>query len=237
MDRPDFLLTGFHSFTQDHEGRPLPNPTEILLRLLSDTVLTGTAFWQGLALLGGRRCALAVAEVNYSTPSRIVELAREIRPKFILSLGLGSETVFETGAVNTVAPGRDVYDREGRPLVNARPDNVRIDADLPGHAEIALPWGAGNVARLREVAARWSQAGDFSPLGPVRVAPAARPDNNYVCNATAWAVARAATQTGAPPPFRHAGFLHLAPPKTPSDGYFLAAANLLVDVVRAIRPE
>ena len=208
--------------------------------MMRDVELPGSGLWRGVARIGGRTCALAVADVNYTAPRQILDLAREIRPRVIVCLGLGGETVFETGALNSVARGRPVYDRDGKPIETGGldtngPDTGILDPALPENAAISLPWGAGNLARLREIAARWTEPGNLGPLGSVRVAPAARPDNNYVCNATAWAVARVMTQAGSPS--ECAGFLHVAPPKTPSDGYFLAAANLLVDVVRAIRPE
>jgi hypothetical protein len=230
MIPPDFLLTGFRSFTQDADGRPSPNPTESLLRMICDGPVRAagapTDLWLGRAQLAGLRCLLAVADVNYQAPSHIVELIRAARPRAVVCLGLGGETVIETGATNRVKKDRPTYDRHGLPLRGEYPPSTVLDPAFPEGAGITLPWGDQNLARLREVAARW---GDSSPLGPVAVAPAARPGNDYVCNATAWAVAKVKST--------NAGFLHVAPPPVPSDGYFLAAANLLVDVVRAIRPE
>lgn len=228
----DFLLTGFRSFTQDERGNPLPNPTETLLRMICDAPFAGSApvgLWTGRARLAGRDCVLAVADVNYHAPLQFVDLFRTLRPQAVICLGLGGETVIETGALNRVDKARPTYDSRGLPLSGVFPSSSYLDRQLPEDAEIQLPWGDANLARLREVASRWHGNG---PLGPVSVAPSARLGNNYVCNATAWTVARCVTRETA-----CAGFIHFAPPAAPPDGYFLAAANLLVDLVRSIRPE
>ena len=132
-----------------------------------------------------------------------------------------------------------------------------LDEALAQDYELPLPWTSATLARLRRV---------------TTVAGAARTENDYLCNATAWLFARllqpskggprplpwvtSTDRSGAEKPalkllphielmplteagIQQAGFLHLAPlpPQVSSNDYFLAATNLLVDVMRAILPD
>ncbi len=262
----DFLLTGFRSFTQDDRGAPRSNPTERLLQMMSHLSFGRPAsdprlshlLTIGLAQIGRFRCVTAVGDVDHATPAAFVELARAVKPKAVLSLGLGSETIIEVGATNRINARRLCYDRDGRCRHDFFPARETLDDGEPADLECALPWGESTLERLRGViTSNWQRGqGASAPLGRVTVASRARSDNDYLCNSTAWLFARLLTrpptlsplswiaaENGAPTVtvqglgrlgIQKAGFLHLAPVPAPSEGYFLAAANLLVDMTRAI---
>ena len=270
----DFLLTGFRSFTQDASGRPLPNPSgqilerlKILARSEPEPAREAAHFAVGIITLAGYRCLTAVGNVDYATPPAFVELARFVRPRAVLNLGLGTQTSIESAALNQVNPARPSYDHDGVVIARLFPIGTLLDEALPQDYELPLPWTPATLARLRRV---------------TTVAGTARRENDYLCNATAWLFARlmqpskgepqplpwvtstdwsGAESPGAESPgpekpalkllphielmplteagIQQAGFLHLAPrpPQVSSNDYFLAATNLLVDVMRAILPD
>lgn len=275
----DFLLTGFRSFTQDASGLPLPNPSGEILRLQSIlSILSNLSilpqpehgasqFAVGFITLAGYRCLTAVGNVDYATPPAFVELARFVRPRAVLNLGLGTQTSIESAALNQVNPARPSYDHDGVVIARLFPIGTLLDEALAQDYELPLPWTSATLARLRRV---------------TTVAGTARRENDYLCNATAWLFARlmqpskgepqplpwvtstdwsGAESPGAESPapekpalkslphielmplteagIQQAGFLHLAPlpPLVSSNDYFLAATNLLVDVMRAILPD
>ena len=268
----DFLLTGFRSFTQDERGAPRPNPTARLLQMMSHITFKMTSetptqhgfpspdprfnhlLTIGLGRVGGFRCVTAIGDVDHATPAAFVELARVVKPKAVLSLGLGSESILEVGATNRIKASRPAYDCDGRNRPGVFPAEETLDEGQSPDFECALPWGESTLERLRKmIAAHWQGSG---PLGCVTVAPRARPNNDYLCNSTAWLFARLLPRPATLPPLnwiaaergaatvsvkglaglgiQKAGFLHLAPVPAPSEGYFLAAANLLVDLTRAL---
>jgi len=189
-----------------------------------------------------------------------VELARVVKPKAVLSLGLGPESILEVGATNRIHASRPAYDCDGRNLPGVFPVGETLDEGQSPDFEYPLPWGESSLERLRRVITmHWQMDhGSSGPLGRVAVASRARPDNDYLCNSTAWLFARLLARPLTLPPLnwivaergeatvtvpglsglgiQKAGFLHLAPVPAPSEGYFLAAGNLLVDVTRAILP-
>lgn len=259
----DFLLTGFHSFTQDERGTPRPNPTARLLQMMSHITFDHHPDFKhlltiGLARIGGFRCVTAVGDVDHATPAAFVELARLVKPKAVLSLGLGPESILEVGATNRINASRATYDCDGRNRPGVFPAGETLDEDKPADFECPLPWGESTLERLRRIIKMQWQAnyGSSGPLGRVTVASRARSDNDYLCNSTAWLFARLLERPANLPPLnwiaaergaatvtvqglsglgiQKAGFLHLAPVPAPSEGYFLAAANLLADVTRAM---
>lgn len=259
----DFLLTGFRSFTQDERGTPRVNPTTRLLQMISHITFDHHPDFKhlltiGLARVGGFRCVTAIGDVDHATPAAFVELARVVKPKAVLSLGLGPESILEVGATNRINAERPAYDCDGRDLPGVFPAGETLDEGQSPDFECALPWGESTLERLRRVLTMQWQAdhGSSGPLGRVTVASRARPDNDYLCNSTAWLFARLLARPATLPPLnwiatergeakvtvpglsglgiQKAGFLHLAPVPAPSEGYFLAAANLLVDVTRAM---
>lgn len=272
----DFLLTGFRSFTQDERGTPRLNPTAGLLQMMSHAILKSPieptsqlGFPQaephakhlltiGLARVGGFRCVTAIGDVDHATPAAFVELARVVKPKAVLSLGLGPESILEVGATNRINASRPVYDCDGRNRPGVFPAGETLDEGQSPDFECPLPWGESTLERLRRVITmQWQgEHGSAGPLGRVTVASRARPDNDYLCNSTAWLFARLLARPATLLPLnwitaergeatvkvpglsglgiQKAGFLHLAPVPAPSEGYFLAAANLLVDVTRAM---
>jgi hypothetical protein len=261
----DFLLTGFRSFTQDERGTPRLNPTARLLQMISHITFDHHPDFKhlltiGLARVGGFRCVTAIGDVDHATPAAFVELARAVKPKAVLSLGLGPESILEVGATNRINASRPVYDCDGRNRPGVFPAGETLDEGQSPDFECALPWGESTLERLRRVITmQWQgEHGSAGPLGRVTVASRARPDNDYLCNSTAWLFARILARPATLPPLnwitaargeatvtvpglsglgiQKSGFLHLAPVPAPSEGYFLAAANLLVDVTRAILP-
>ena len=261
----DFLLTGFRSFTQDERGTPRVNPTARLLQMMSHITFDHHPDFMhlltiGLARVGGFRCVTAIGDVDHATPAAFVELARVVKPKAVLSLGLGPESILEVGATNRINASRPAYDCVGRNRPGVFPAGETLDEGQSPDFECALPWGESTLERLRRLIAMQWQAdhGSSGPLGRVTVASRARPDNDYLCNSTAWLFARLLKRPATLPPLnwiiaergeatvtvpglsglgiQKAGFLHLAPVPAPSEGYFLAAGNLLVDLTRAILP-
>ena len=261
----DFLLTGFRSFTQDERGTPRLNPTARLLQMISHLTFDHHPDFKhlltiGLARVGGFRCVTAIGDVDHATPAAFVELARAVKPKAVLSLGLGPESMLEVGATNRINASRPVYDCDGRNRPGVFTVGETLDEGQSLDFECPLPWGESTLERLRRVITmQWQgEHGSAGPLGRVTVASRARPDNDYLCNSTAWLFARLLARPATLLPLnwitaergeatvkvpglsglgiQKAGFLHLAPVPAPSEGYFLAAGNLLVDLTRAILP-
>lgn len=236
---------------------------------------TGIESAQGY--LGPWRIETAIGPVSYETPMLLVHLARKIRPRLVISLGLGAQTVIETGAINHKNLSYPQFDHLGRRQQDTsatdhhtKPRYAAIDTDHDASAARTLPWfgtdpglttkqaqmrlkrGLGHLPGWQIRADRGfadrgfhepklMTAGTINedhPLGPVHIAPGARAENDYICNATAWSMAGLAGDTaGSMQEIEASGFIHLAPMvpgRTAAQGYFSAAANLILDVARTV---
>ncbi|MEY4631054.1 MAG: Pyroglutamyl peptidase [Pseudomonadota bacterium] len=227
----DLLLTGFRSFTQDYSGRPQVNPTSLIMTGATGSNETKSGNWLpdvGWGRLGQLRVVTITANTDHNSPELFVEACRIIRPRMFIATGLGGSTLLETGATNFIRTTRPVYDQVGMRMDVPGPVSSTLSDDLPEGATLSLPWGKA-LPRIKSlVEARWQDAG--CPLGVVSVAQTARTENDYICNATAWALA----QMPAPPEL--AGFVHFAPMRLPREGYEAFALMLLTDIARANNP-
>ena len=246
----DILLTAFRSFTQDHTGRPLANPTALIAEGATERLLTSPGpSWLptlGAGRIGPYKCITVTANTDYNSPGLFAEACRLIRPKLVLSIGLGGATIVETGATNRLHNGRPVFDAHGQRIDSMKPVSAELAADEAIDRVLPLRWG-NRIPRLKSVVQSSWSAGD-SPFGAVTIASSARPDNDYICNATAWIFARLlscpvslpwiGTKGGTPdlviPSMAGqktaAGFVHFAPVTPGHGGYVQAALALLTDI-------
>lgn len=246
----DILLTAFRSFTQDHSGHPLTNPVSLIAAGATERLLTSPdPSWLptvGAGRIGPYKCITITANTDYNSPGLFAEACRMLRPRLVLSIGLGGATIVETGAINRIHNGRAVFDAHGQRLESMKPVSTALAADEPQERTLALQWGA-RIPRIKSaIRSNWSTC-DF-PFGPVNVAPSARPENDYICNATAWIFARLLSSPVSLPWFgtredapnlvipslaahrTDAGFVHFAPNTLGQSGYVQAALTLLADL-------
>ncbi len=245
----DVLLTAFRSFTQDHAGRPLTNPTSLIAEGVTERLLTSpSTSWlptMGTGWIGPRRCITMIANTDYSSPGLFAEACRLLRPKLVLSIGLGNATIIETAASNRIQSGKPVFDASGARIDSMKLLSPLLSNDEPLNRTLPLPWEP-RASRIQSmIRTRWNLN---LPFGPVSLATSARPENDYICNATAWVFGRILTNPvdlpwigskNNPPDLvipslcyqkTSAGFVHFAPMAPGQDGYVQAAITLLTDL-------
>jgi hypothetical protein len=145
---------------------------------------------------------------TWVTPAVIQIAVARISPNRVINFGQGSSNIIETGAINSTMVGAQSYDANGEPIEEFRSQNSLVN-EAPDAASVTqLSWNPEELA---------------GPTG-YRVAPDARAENNYICNATAKILADALQgrdiqylegvrlpRIASPPGFIKHTFVHLAP--------------------------
>jgi len=171
--RKRLMLTGFNAFQGGNRNisgdlvshmEKQNSPGKIVRRETDGAVIS-----RGEATVNGEIVDVYYikADTNYASPAMIQAAAAKIKPDRMLSLGQSRATGIETGAsnsANTVVAG---YQKDGStsPLMNKSPRVDEIDEAL---APTKPTWDPEQLKRDTNF-----------PLSK-----AARPENNYICNAT-----------------------------------------------------
>ena len=114
-------------------------------------------------------------DTTYVTPAMILIAVARIVPDRVINLGQGSSNIIEVGAINATRVGARSYDRYGLLIEELTPRNGVINEAPDAPPSTRLSW---DPAAMEE-------------LDGFTVAAAARPDNDYICNATAKVLADA----------------------------------------------
>ena len=146
--------------------------------LVSASDAGAVAFNRSLDIDGERyeACFLVLDVIWDLAGAILIHEESRFKPQFILMTGRGgSQASFEAGAINRASPYPG-YDADGRPLGSINtPQSEWLLPDSPTDSVLPMTWNSRALAAAAEFE---TELLGYSAVGQ----PAARPDNNYLCN-------------------------------------------------------
>ncbi len=106
---------------------------------------------------------------TWVTPALIQIAVAKILPNRVINFGQGSSNIIESGAINSTKVAAQSYDANGEPIEGLSSQNSVVNEASDAAPVTPLSWNPEDIA---------------GPTG-YHVAPEARAENNYICNATA----------------------------------------------------
>jgi len=176
------LLTGFNPFGGEGSSASSSNISgELISHMEQRDRAAGSVVLEREG--GGARIARTTSKINgeevdvyyfrgnttYVTPALIQVATQKIGPNRVINFGQGPQNMIETGASNSTFVGAKSYDENGRVIPILTNQSSRVDESKPAEGTTPLSWNPSRIT---------------GPTG-FPAAPGARPENDYICNATA----------------------------------------------------